>query len=125
MEDQRSTPPTGISNNKLAQTQANVDELVGLIHDNINKVAERGVQLSELDNRAEILQREAGHFEQQAGKLKRKYWWQNLKVMLIIGAIVAVVIIIIILIVWATSGGSSSAPAPASPAITDKPLGTW
>ena len=38
----------------------------------------------------------------QATKLKRKYWWQNIKMMIIIGVVVAVILLIII--IWATSG---------------------
>ena len=30
---------------------------------------------------ADALQHGASQFEQQAGKLKRKYWWKNLKVL--------------------------------------------
>lgn len=29
---------------------------------------------------SDVLQQGASQFEQQAGKLKRKYWWKNLKV---------------------------------------------
>lgn len=47
---------------------------------NVEKVLERDQKLSELDDRADALRQGASQFEQQAGKLKRKYWWQNLKV---------------------------------------------
>lgn len=47
---------------------------------NVEKVLERDQKLSELDDRADALQQGASQFEQQAGKLKRKYWWKNLKV---------------------------------------------
>lgn len=46
---------------------------------NVEKVLERDQKLSELDDRADALRQGASQFEQQAGKLKRKYWWQNLK----------------------------------------------
>ena len=39
---------------------------------------------------------------QQATRLKRKYWWQNMKMMAIIGVVVAVILLIII--ISATSG---------------------
>lgn len=110
MEDQGGSSGPRVSDKRLAQTQAKVDEVVGIMRVNVEKVLERDQKLSELDNRADALQHGAAQFEQQAGKLKRKYWWQNLKMMLIIGAIGAVLLIIII--VWATSG-SSSAPASA------------
>lgn len=47
---------------------------------NVEKVLERDSKLSELDDRADALQQGASQFEQQAGKLKRKFWLQNLKV---------------------------------------------
>ncbi|CAG9091870.1 hypothetical protein JYU34_009876 [Plutella xylostella] len=110
MEDQGGSSGPRVSDKRLAQTQAKVDEVVGIMRVNVEKVLERDQKLSELDNRADALQHGAEQFEQQAGKLKRKYWWQNMKMMLIIGAIGAVLLIIII--VWAIpSGGGSSAPA--------------
>jgi hypothetical protein len=33
---------------------------------------------------SDALQQGASQFEQQAGKLKRKYWWKNLKVRILI-----------------------------------------
>ncbi|KAL7305152.1 hypothetical protein TKK_0002548 [Trichogramma kaykai] len=94
-----------VNNKKLQQTQAKVDEVVGIMKVNVDKVLERDQKLSELDNRADALQMGAAQFEQQAGKLKRKYWWKNLKMMLIIGAICGILLIIII--VSSVSGGSS------------------
>ncbi|XP_014218325.1 vesicle-associated membrane protein 2 isoform X2 [Copidosoma floridanum] len=81
------TGQSSISNKKLQQTQAKVDEVVGIMKVNVDKVLERDQKLSELDNRADALQMGAAQFEQQAGKLKRKYWWKNLKMMIIIGVI--------------------------------------
>ena len=46
----------------------------------MDKVLERDSKLSELDNRADALQAGASQFETNAGKLKRKMWWQNCKV---------------------------------------------
>lgn len=51
---------------------------------NVEKVLERDQKLSELDDRADALQQGASQFEQQAGKLKRKFWLQNLKVSVLI-----------------------------------------
>lgn len=81
---------------KLQQTQATVDEVVGIMKVNVEKVLERDQKLSELENRADALQQGATQFEQHAGKLKRKYWWKNLKMMIIIGIICVVILIIII-----------------------------
>ncbi|KAJ8956262.1 hypothetical protein NQ318_014997 [Aromia moschata] len=92
--------------NKLEQTQQQVNEVVGIMRVNVEKVLERDQKLSELDSRADALQEGGKRFEQQAQKLKRKYWWKNIKMMIIMGTIGVVVLIIIV--VSLTSGGSES-----------------
>ncbi|XP_013185717.1 synaptobrevin-1 [Amyelois transitella] len=120
MEDQGGSSAPRVSDKRLAQTQAQVDEVVGIMRVNVEKVLERDQKLSDLDNRADALQHGAAQFEQQAGKLKKKMWWQNFKMMLIIGAIGGVVLIIII--VWATSGSGTNSNANAAPiASTEAP----
>lgn len=83
-------------NSMLEQTQAQVNEVVGIMRVNVEKVLERDQKLSELDSRADALQEGGKRFEQQAQKLKRKYWWKNLKMMIILGVIGVVILIIII-----------------------------
>jgi len=92
------------SNRRLQQTQAQVDEVVGIMKTNVEKVLERDQKLSELDDRATVLQEGASQFEVHAGKLKRKYWWKNLKMMLILGGIGAVILIVVIVSVSTGSG---------------------
>lgn len=69
---------------------------MGIMRVNVEKVLERDQKLSELDSRADALQEGGKRFEQQAQKLKRKYWWKNIKMMIILGVIGAVILIIII-----------------------------
>ncbi|XP_055687512.1 synaptobrevin-1 isoform X3 [Lutzomyia longipalpis] len=95
------TPAPGqgnAGNKRLQQTQAQVDEVVGIMRVNVEKVLERDQKLSELDQRADALQHGASQFEQQAGKLKRKHWWANIKMMIIMGVIGVVLLIIIIVL---------------------------
>merc|ERR1712137_1438112 len=80
---------------RLQQTQAQVDEVVGIMRVNVEKVLERDQKLSELDDRADALQQGASQFEQQAGKLKRKFWWKNMKMMIIMGVIGIIIVGII------------------------------
>ncbi|XP_013103847.1 synaptobrevin isoform X2 [Stomoxys calcitrans] len=105
---------------RLQQTQAKVDEVVGIMRVNVEKVLERDQKLSELGDRADALEQGASQFEQQAGKLKRKQWWANMKMMIIMG-VIGVVLLIIIIVSLMPSGGSGSsnsnqlpAPAPTS-----------
>lgn len=81
---------------RLQQTQAKVDEVVGIMRVNVEKVLERDQKLSELGERADQLEQGASQFEQQACKLKRKQWWANMKMMIILGVIAVVLLIIII-----------------------------
>ena len=68
------------ANSRLQQTQQQVDDVVNIMKTNVEKVLERDQKLTELDDRATALQDGASQFEVHAGKLKRKYWWKNLKV---------------------------------------------
>lgn len=70
-------------------------KVVDIMKTNVEKVLERDQKLSELDDRADALQQGASQFEQQAGKLKRKFWLQNLKMMIIMGVIGLVFVAII------------------------------
>ena len=51
--------------------------------------------MSELDERADALQDGASQFEKQAGKLKNKFWLQNIK-FIIAGAIFGLLILILL-----------------------------
>ncbi|XP_028966771.1 vesicle-associated membrane protein 2-like [Galendromus occidentalis] len=82
--------------NTLKQTQAQVDEVVGIMRTNVEKVLERDQKLSDLDDRASALQTGASQFEQSSRKLKKKFWWQNMKMNIIIGIVVLVILIIIL-----------------------------
>lgn len=81
---------------QLRQTQAQVNEVVGIMRLNVERVLERDQKLTDLDQRADVLQQGASQFEQQARRVKQRQWWANMKMTLIIGAIVLVVVIIII-----------------------------
>lgn len=90
------TPQQIAAQKRLQQTQAQVDEVVDIMKTNVEKVLERDQKLTELDDRADALQQGASQFEQQAGKLKRKFWLQNLKMMIIMGVIGLVILAIIV-----------------------------
>ncbi|GFT64061.1 vesicle-associated membrane protein 3 [Nephila pilipes] len=85
-------PQHQAASRRIQQTQAQVNEVVDIMRTNVEKVLERDQKLSELDDRAEALQQGASQFEQQAGKLKRKFWWKNCK-MIIIMVVIGVVIV--------------------------------
>jgi len=106
---------------RLQQTQAKVDEVVGIMRVNVEKVLERDQKLGELDQRADALQHGASQFEQQAGKLKRKHWWANIKMMIIMGVIGVVLLIIIIASLWPEGKSDNSAPVTTGTNVTKTP----
>ena len=61
------------------------------------QVLERDHKLGELDRRAENLQEGANQFEKSAVRLRKKHWWQNMKLKLGIGAGVTVLVLIIVI----------------------------
>jgi len=87
---------------RLQQTQRQVDDVVNIMKTNVEKVLERDQKLTELDDRATALQDGASQFEVHAGKLKRKYWWKNLKMMLILGGVAVIILIIIFVSIFGT-----------------------
>jgi len=89
---------------RMAQQQAQVDDVVGIMRTNVEKVLERDQKLSELDERADALQNGASQFEKQAGKLKNKFWLQNMKWIVIS---VLVIMILVIFLYLNYSGGEN------------------
>ncbi|XP_046986837.1 vesicle-associated membrane protein 2 isoform X1 [Schistocerca americana] len=112
------TPQQIAAQKRLQQTQAQVDEVVDIMKTNVEKVLERDQKLSELDDRADALQQGASQFEQQAGKLKRKFWLQNLKMMIIMGVIGLVILAIIVVKLMPDSAPVAPPPPPPPPGMT-------
>lgn len=97
-----------VASKRLQQAQAQVGEVVDIMRVNVEKVLERDQKISELDRRADDLQEGASQFQQQAVKLKRKYWWENLKMWLIIGVVLLFVIIIVVVSTYGQGSQSLS-----------------
>jgi vesicle-associated membrane protein 2 len=55
-QEQQGPQSSRPSNKRLQQTQAQVDEVVGIMKVNVEKVLERDTKLSQLDDRADALQ---------------------------------------------------------------------
>lgn len=91
--------PGSSGNTGLDQTRQQVDEVVDIMRNNVEKVLERDSKLNELDDRATSLQQGAEMFDRNAGKIQRKFWYQNMKMNFIIGGVVLVIIIIIIIVI--------------------------
>lgn len=82
----------------VQQTQAQIEQLTGIMRENIGKVLQREEKLNELDDRAEALVHETSDFKKNATKIKRKMWYRNMKMKIILGTIA--VIFVILLLYW-------------------------
>jgi len=90
---------------RLLDTQAQVDEVVGIMRVNVEKVLERDQALLELSERADQLELGASQFVRQSGRLKRKHWWANVKMMIILGIITVILLAILLVYIWPTGSG--------------------
>ena len=58
------------------EVSVQVQEVVGVMRNNIDKVLERDTKLNDLDYRASNLQATSAVFQQSSKRLRKKYWWQ-------------------------------------------------
>eukprot|EP00890_Picochlorum_soloecismus_P001994 jgi/Picsp_1/2796/NSC_01022-R1_r-snare vamp72-family len=97
------THPDDIS--KAAAVQKKVDEVKGIMVENIERVLERGEKIELLVDKTDNLRFQADKFHKTGRNLRNKMWWQNFKVQLI----VLLVVILIAVIIFASvcfSGGN-------------------
>jgi vesicle-associated membrane protein 72 len=82
---------------KLARVQNQVDDIKGIMRENIDKVLNRGEQLEVLVDKTDNLRNQASEFRQTGTQVRRKMWIQNMKIKLIVLGIIIALILIIIL----------------------------
>ena len=97
----------------LKQFHDQVDEIAVQMKKNRDMALEREGKLDVLNDRADDLREKATKFNTTATEVKRKMWWENLRMKIIIGASASVLLllIIIIIILYFTNvltGGKSS-----------------
>ncbi|WWD06058.1 hypothetical protein V865_004143 [Kwoniella europaea PYCC6329] len=86
----------GQQNKKIAAIQQQIDETVNTMHDNIQRVAERGERLDALQDKTDTLAVSAQGFRRGANRVRKQMWWKDMKMRIIIGVGIAVLIIIIV-----------------------------
>ncbi|CAH2078459.1 unnamed protein product [Thlaspi arvense] len=82
---------------KLAKVKAQVSEVKGVMMGNIEKVLDRGGKIDVLVVETDILRSQAHGFRTQGTQIRRKMWFQNMKIKLIVLAIIIALILIITL----------------------------
>jgi vesicle-associated membrane protein 4 len=87
----------GAGNARTQALQAQIDDTVGVMRDNINKVSQRGERLDALQDKTDNLAISAQGFRRGANRVRNQMWWKDMKmrVCIIVGIIVLLLIIIV------------------------------
>ncbi|KAK4063482.1 uncharacterized protein Triagg1_9359 [Trichoderma aggressivum f. europaeum] len=87
----------GEDNSKTGNLQRQIDETVKVMHDNMNKVAQRGQNLDALQDKTNNLAESAQDFRRGANRVRKAMWWKDMKmrVCIVVGIILLLVVIIV------------------------------
>ncbi|KAI9654309.1 MAG: SNAP receptor, synaptobrevin [Alyxoria varia] len=87
----------GQGNERTAQLQAQIDDTVGVMRDNINKVSQRGERLDSLQDKTDNLATSAQGFRRGANRVRKQMWWKDMRmrICIIVGIIVLLIVIIV------------------------------
>ncbi|TIC20345.1 Translin [Wallemia mellicola] len=83
-------------NPKTAAIQAQIDDTVGIMRENITKVSERGERLDHLQDKTDDLAVSAQGFRRGAHRVRKAMWWKDTRMKIILALVVIVIIIIIV-----------------------------
>ncbi|EGX47778.1 hypothetical protein AOL_s00083g286 [Orbilia oligospora ATCC 24927] len=90
-------PQGGNGQSRTAQIQAQIDDTIGIMRDNINKTTERGQNLNQLQNKTNDLADSAQGFRRGANRVRKQMWWKDMKMRmcLVLGVIILIAVIVI------------------------------
>ncbi|XP_030463061.1 vesicle-associated membrane protein 724-like [Syzygium oleosum] len=81
---------------KMMKVKAQVSQVKNIMMNNIDQAMDRGIKLTVLEDKAENLHNEAQIFKTTGGAIRRKMWYQNMKIKLAVLGIV----LLLVLIIW-------------------------
>ncbi|KAL5541848.1 hypothetical protein UlMin_009558 [Ulmus minor] len=81
---------------KLIKVKAQVSEVKSIMLENIDKTIDRGENLTILVDKTEDLRSQAQQFKNKGQQIRRKMWYQNMKIKLVVFGI----LLLLILIIW-------------------------
>ncbi|XP_057959802.1 vesicle-associated membrane protein 724 isoform X2 [Malania oleifera] len=81
---------------KLLKVKAQVSEVKSIMLENIDKALDRGENLTTLADKTENLRSQAQDFKKQGTQIRRKMWYQNMKIKLVVLGI----LLLLVLIIW-------------------------
>lgn len=91
---------------KTAAVLKQVNDVKGIMVENIEKVLARGEKIEVLVEKTDDLRVQAQRFQKEGRNLRNKFWWQNLRMKIVL-ALVVVLLAVIIFVLVCFSGGNS------------------
>ncbi|XP_052789712.1 vesicle-associated membrane protein 4-like [Mya arenaria] len=82
---------------KISRLKGQVEDVVGVMKDNVTKVIDRGERLEDLQDKSDHLASNSDMFRSRAKALHKTMWWKNCKMRLIMGLIIMVILAVIII----------------------------
>ena len=86
------------NNDGIEEARRKVDEEEWIMKSKVDKFLEREGKLSQLEERSDRLLEGTEQFHRSATRIKKKHFWENMKMKIIIGVVIAVIILIIIIV---------------------------
>jgi len=87
------------SNERFNQAKKQVDEVADVMRTNMTNIMAREAKLGDLELRADKLHTDTEQFKKTGGKLKKKYYWENMKMKILILICSLLLLLIIIIII--------------------------
>lgn len=92
---------TTIDMEKTQRIKGQLDEVTGIMNENISTAQKRGADLDDLQKQVQDVEAGAGQFSKNSAKVKKNLWYKNMKMTVMLTVVVLVILAIIIgVIVW-------------------------
>lgn len=82
---------------KIGRLRGQVDEVVGVMKENVSRVIERGDRLEDLQDKSDSLASNSDMFRSRAKALHKTMWWKNCRMKLIMAFVILLILAIIII----------------------------
>ncbi|KAI7621790.1 synaptobrevin-domain-containing protein [Hortaea werneckii] len=83
-------------NDAFANVQSEIDNVRGIMTENIERVLERGERIDLLVDKTDRLGGSARDFRVRSTGLRRRMWWKNVKLMVLLGVVIAFLLYLLV-----------------------------
>lgn len=87
----------GAAQDKVSSVALQVEEVKGVMQDNINAVLKNQENLDTLLESSNVMRDDASTFKRSAVAAKKRFWWQNVRLMIAIVVLLIVLVLVVAL----------------------------